>query len=234
MVHRATVAGRAGRRDIRRMNGVKNRERMGSMRAGVALVLLGGLLAGCTTTPPRHPDNICDIFQEKRGWYHAAMRQEAKWHIPVSVPMSIMNQESSFRANARTRRTYILWIIPWGHISTAYGYAQAKNEIWHDYQRQTGAGGSRTDYADALNFMNWYITNTRKVDGIPVTDATRQYLAYHEGWTGYRRRTYVSKGWLVTVARKVGHRAQEYQQQYDACRDRLKGGWWENFWDWLF
>ncbi len=202
--------------------------------AGVLAVMAGVMLAGCTTTPPQHPDDLCSIYREKRSWYHTAMRQEEKWHIPSAIPMAIMNQESSFRANARTRRTYILWVIPWGHVSTAYGYAQAKNEIWRDYQRQTGAGGSRTNYADALNFVNWYLTNSHKIDGIPLTNATRQYLAYHEGWGGYRKRSYEAKPWLVTVARKVGRRAQQYQKQYNACKDELKGSWWERFWHSIF
>ncbi|MGL5490845.1 MAG: hypothetical protein ACRDC6_31985, partial [Shewanella sp.] len=28
-----------------------------------------GLLSGCATSPPKSPENICDIFQEHRSWY---------------------------------------------------------------------------------------------------------------------------------------------------------------------
>ncbi|WP_370517987.1 hypothetical protein [Saccharibacter sp. 17.LH.SD] len=197
----------------------------------LSVVLLASL-AACATAPPSHPGDLCAIYREKRGWYHIAMRQETKWNIPSSVPMAIMNQESSFRSNVHTRRTHILWIIPWGYVTTAYGYAQAKDEVWHDYERRLGISASRDDFGDALNFMNWYITTTRRVNGIPVTNATNQYLAYHEGWGGYRHRSYASKAWLVNVARKVGARASLYQQQFDGCKESLQEE--GSFWDWLF
>lgn len=205
---------------------------MRQARLVVGLALMAAL-AACATAPPTHPNDLCAIYHEKRGWYHAAMRQEAKWNIPSSVPMAIMHQESSFRSNVHTRRTHIFWVIPWGYITTAYGYAQAKTDVWHDYERRAGVSGSRDNFADALNFMNWYITNTRQIDHIPVTDANRQYLAYHDGWGGYRRRTYASKAWLINVADKVGARAQLYQRQFDRCKDDLKGGFWERFWSWF-
>ena len=30
------------------------------------------VLSGCSTLPPRNPDNLCDIFYEKDDWYDAA------------------------------------------------------------------------------------------------------------------------------------------------------------------
>ncbi|QHI96151.1 hypothetical protein GT348_07830 [Aristophania vespae] len=202
-------------------------------QVGGLLLLLGSLTA-CATSPPAHPGNLCDIYREKRGWYHAAMRQERKWNIPSSVPMAMMYQESGFRSNVHTRRRYILWVIPWGYITTAYGYPQAKDEVWSDYEKKTGRSGRRDNYADALDFMNWYITNTKKINGVPVRNATNQYLAYHEGWGGYKRRSYASKGWLVKVARKVGSRASTYQRQFNGCKQSLKGGFWENLLNFLF
>lgn len=199
----------------------------------LVLIIFSGVTA-CAVAPPKHPNDLCSIYREKRGWYYAAMRQEKKWNIPSSVPMSIMYQESSYRSNVHTPRKYVLWIIPWGYVTSAYGYAQAKDDVWHDYQHQTDAGGSRDNFADALNFMNWYITNTKRLDGVPVNSGMRQYLAYHEGWGGYRRRSYASKAWLMKVANKVGTRAITYQRQFNVCKNSLKGGFWERFWDWIF
>lgn len=208
--------------------------RVRGVATSAILGLSAGALSGCVTPPPRHPGNICDIFREKRNWYYAAMRQEARWHIPASIPMAMMKHESAFRADARTRRTHILWIIPWKRITTAYGYGQIENGVWREYQRSTGAGGSRTNYADALQFMNWYITTSHKVNGIPLTDAMKQYLAYHEGWGGYRRRSYANKAWLIGLAKQVDRRAHIYQKQFDSCKEDLKGSLWERFWHWLF
>ncbi|QDH14383.1 hypothetical protein E3E12_04575 [Formicincola oecophyllae] len=196
-------------------------------------VVLGAFsvgLVGCATAPPQNPNDICSIYREKRSWYFAAMKAQEKWHVPNTVPMAMMYQESGFHSDIQTRRTYILWIIPWGHITSAYGYAQAENGVWHDYQRSIGHDGDRTNYADALDFMDWYMTRTHRLAGVPLADARNQYLAYHEGWGGYRRGTYQGKPWLGRVASKVGSRAQRYKTQYDRCADSLK----PSFWEWLF
>nr|WP_199897593.1 hypothetical protein [Asaia platycodi] len=138
------------------------------------------LLSACTPAPPAHPDDICSVFHEKRSWYHAALREEKKWNVPFSVPMAIMYQESGFHSNLHTKRTYILWFIPWGYITTAYGYPQAKTDIWQDYEKASDTSASRENFADSLDFINWYVTNTKKQAKVPVTDGMRQYLAYHE------------------------------------------------------
>jgi hypothetical protein len=48
-------------------------------------------------------------------------------------------------------------------------------------------------------------------------DARNQYLAYHEGHTGYARGSYRAKSWLVRVAGEVGDRAVMYDAQLRAC-----------------
>jgi len=56
--------------------------------------------------------------------------------------------------------------------------------------------------------------------GIPLADARNQYLAYHEGRTGYSRQSYNAKPWLVAVAGRVADRAVTYDAQLRACRKR--------------
>ncbi|MEM6728713.1 MAG: lytic transglycosylase, partial [Pseudomonadota bacterium] len=70
----------------------------------------------------------------------------------------------------------------------------------------------------ATDFMGWYMKKTNEELGIPLTDATNQYLAYHDGRTGYRRGTYRGKPWLMRVAREVGDRSVLYHQQLKRCR----------------
>ena len=59
-------------------------------------------------------------------------------------------------------------------------------------------------------------------------DAKNQYLAYHEGHGGFKRKTYNSKPWLVKVAYKVEKNAKKYGAQLKTCEDELNSGWW--FW----
>jgi hypothetical protein len=184
------------------------------------------LLAGCSTPPPQNSSNICDIFKEHRSWYKAAANTRDKWGVPIHVPMSMMFQESSFRHNARPPMRYFLGFIPYGRASSAYGYSQAKTETWADYQRETNRRfASRTNFADAIDFMGWYIDKSHRINGVSKWDAYNQYLNYHDGWGGYQRGTYRSKTWLISVARRVDDRAQMYATQLNSCEKELKRGW---------
>jgi len=180
------------------------------------------LAAGCATVPPSNLDNICEIFRERPAWHDDALDMQRKWGVPPQVAMAIIYQESSFREDALPPRRYLLGFIPWGRVSSAYGYAQAKDETWADYQREAGSWFSdRDDFGDALDFMGWYMNKSQRLNGVSKWDAYGQYLNYHEGWTGYRNRSYERKAWLKRVAAKVQARAERFGAQYRSCRDDL-------------
>ncbi|BDX07533.1 hypothetical protein MACH26_30540 [Planctobacterium marinum] len=183
--------------------------------------------ASCSTTPPKNKHNLCEIFEEKDDWYDAAADMRDKWGVPIHVPMAMMYQESSFRDDARPPRDYIFFgLIPWGRVSSAYGYSQAKTPTWADYVRETGnSGADRDDFEDAIDFMGWFISKTYKINGISKWDAYAQYLNYHEGWGGYKRKTYLKKQWLIAVSKKVKARSLTYAKQLKTCEEDLKSGW---------
>jgi len=162
-----------------------------------------GLLAGltaCSTRPPAQPENLCQIFREKPEWHKAALKMNEKWGTPIQVVMAMMYQESSFVHDAQPPMQYFLF-IPTGRASSAYGYAQVKDETWADYQRETGNGWSdRDDFADAIDFMGWYTHKAQRLNGTSKWDAYGQYLNYHEGWGGYRRGSYRSKARISSPA----------------------------------
>ena len=116
-------------------------------------------LLGCSTTPPQNTSNICDIFFENRDWYEAAEDMNRKWGVPLHVPMAIMYQESSFKAEARPPKDFVFFgLIPWGRVSSAYGYSQAKTPTWEDYERETNnSWADRNDFDDAIDFRNRYL-----------------------------------------------------------------------------
>ncbi|MDN3653913.1 hypothetical protein QWY77_14325 [Thalassotalea ponticola] len=183
-------------------------------------------LSGCATPPPDNPDNICDIFRQHHAWYEGAKDMNERWGVPIQVPMSMMYQESSFRSDALPPRDYLLGFIPWGRVSSAYGFAQAKTLTWDDYVRETGnSGADRDDFDDAIDFMGWFIYKTQKVNGVSKWDPYNQYLNYHEGWGGYKRKTYQNKPWLLSVARKVENRAKNYSGQLKSCQEELDSSW---------
>lgn len=185
------------------------------------------ILSACSTTPPKERENICRIFEEKRNWYQAADEMRDKWGVPIHVPMAIMYQESSFRHDARPPKDYVFFgLIPWGRVSSAYGYAQAKTMTWADYQRETGnTSADRDNFDDAIDFVGWFISKSQKINGVSKWDAREQYLNYHEGWGGYQRKSYRKKAWLIDVANKVNQRSLRYASQLKTCESDLKKGW---------
>ncbi|MEL0081579.1 MAG: transglycosylase SLT domain-containing protein [Gammaproteobacteria bacterium] len=195
----------------------------GGLLLGAALLLS---VSGCVTTPPRSPENLCRIFEEKDDWYKAAKRSEKKWGVPMQIQMAIIYQESGFRGRAKPPRKKLFGLIPTVRPSSAYGYAQVKDGTWDWYRDKSGNGiASRANFADAIDFVGWYGDRSQKMVGISKWDARNQYLAYHEGHGGYRKKSYRKKQWLVRVADKVKARADRYGAQLKGCRDDLDSGW---------
>lgn len=192
-----------------------------------AACLAVSLLGACANVPPRHPDDVCSIFEQKRGWYEVAKRAEAKWGTSMHIPLAIMYQESAFRHKARPARGRLLWIIPWRRPSSAYGYAQAVNSTWRNYVETTGEyWRERTDFADATDFIHWYLHEAEVRNGVSRSDAFNLYMNYHEGFTGYARNSHAPKAWLQKAATAIQVRAQRYDRQLEGCRGRLERGFW--------
>ncbi|MCF6214932.1 MAG: transglycosylase SLT domain-containing protein [Emcibacter sp.] len=198
-------------------------------KTGFILAAVTILLSGCSTSPPRNIDDGCAIFKEKSGWYKAMLRSQKKYGTPIHVQLAIIHQESSFKHNAKTERTHIFWVIPWGRKSTAYGYAQVKDGTWDWYKQKTGnRGADRDNFADATDFIGWYTDVSQKTLGISKWDAENQYLAYHEGHGGFKRKNYRKKPWLMKVAKKVQRNSLKYAAQLKKCESSLDRGFW--FW----
>ena len=189
-------------------------------------LLLVALTSACSTSPPKNMDNSCDIFFEKDDWYDDAKDSTEKWGVPIHVQLAIIHQESRFNYDAKPEMEYFLWIIPIGRKSDAYGYAQVKDDTWDWYIDKTGnSGADRDDFDDAVDFIGWYGKQSNKVLGISKWDPYNQYLAYHEGHGGFKRKTYNKKPWLIKVARKVEKRAKRYSAQLKKCQKELESRW---------
>ncbi|MEL6511237.1 MAG: lytic transglycosylase [Pseudomonadota bacterium] len=189
-----------------------------TLRAMVLLVLVAACGSGDRSGAPRNLDNACSILDQRPGYLNAFKRTERRWGVPVHVQMATIYQESKFISDARTPFRYSLGVIPMGRQSSAFGYSQALDGTWDEYRQETGRRSARRDRInDATDFMGWYMNKSRDRNGIPLTDARNQYLAYHEGHTGFARGSYNNKSWLVRVAREVGQRSQSYQFQLTSC-----------------
>jgi hypothetical protein len=195
----------------------------------ISLVGIVGWLVWALLTndkPPQNAYNICDIFTEKTHWYNAAKKASQKWNVPITVSMAMMFQESSFRQDATPPMRTLFGIIPIGRKSSAYGFSQALDLTWNDYKTDTdNLLASRSDFADSIDFIGWFINKTNKINKVSRYNAQHQYLNYHEGWGAYKRKSYREKAWLMETAKKVKQRASIYAAQYKRCKSKLDHDW---------
>jgi hypothetical protein len=197
-----------------------------SAAALLSAMLFVAALSGCAAAP-ENVEDICEIFEEKGRWYKDAKKSEDRWGTPIHVQLAIIRQESTFKFDARPPRTKLLGFIPWKRPSNAYGYAQALESTWAWYQKDTGRrGADRDDFGDAIDFVGWYTHQSQTRAGISKWDPYNQYLAYHEGQTGWLNKSYRYNGKLKTIARKVDYRAREWGAQLQRCESELDDGWW--------
>lgn len=197
--------------------------------SGLLFIVVCLTLQACASQPSR-PNDVCSIYAEKRGWHKSALSAQKKWGTSMHIPMAFMYQESTFRAKAKPPRKKLLGFIPWRRPSSAFGFAQAIDGTWRQYHRATGEYWRvRHDFADATDFVHWYMREARRVNNISADDAYNLYLNYHEGTAGFARKSYQKKPWLLRAAENVQLRSQRYRDQYSQCKDSLKPG----FFGWL-
>jgi hypothetical protein len=193
-----------------------NNKRLLQIACLMLLTACGG--GGGSGSAPRNLDDACSILDQRPGYQRAFRAAERKWGVPVHVQMATMYQESKFIADARTPLRYSLGVIPIGRQSSAFGYSQALDGTWEEYlEDQRLRRARRDDIRDATDFMGWYMAGTNRALGIPLSDARNQYLAYHDGRTGYRRGTYLQKPWLVRISGEIEARAALYAAQLERC-----------------
>lgn len=188
--------------------------------------LLGSLIivcTGCSEKFVRAPSDACEFLLERGGWYRKITNASERWQVPVSLMMSIVKHESHFDADARPPRRKVLGIFPGRRRSTAYGYAQALDSTWQSYVDETGnRGADRDDFGDAVDFVGWYVAGSTRSIGIARDDGFSQYLAYHEGRSGFQSGSWKSKEWLVNTANSVQELAQSYNGQLTGCDEKAR------------
>lgn len=149
--------------------------------------------------------NICKLVKRHPDWHRAAKQTEKKWGIPVHIQFAIIDQESDFKAHARSRK------------SSSKGYAQALNEPWGEYLKANGKKHYRHEFKSSTDFIGWYAYQAKKQARISPTNAYELYLAYHEGIGGYRRIKKHPKRWVMRLARNVSTLSSKYKKQLSNC-----------------
>ncbi len=197
----------------------------------LAALIFCALLASCATSVRLSDAQVadaCKMLKDNKSW-HKSLRQSAKdWGAPMGFQLAVINQESSFDAKAKPPRAAGFLFLPGKRPSTAYGYAQALDTTWEEYQSKTGnRGANRHSFHDSVDFIGWYFSQTGKVTSLGQYDYKAHYLAYHEGAGGYMRGTWRDKAWLIQRADRVAATAARYESQISSCkglkRDKFLG-----------
>ena len=188
----------------------------------IFLSLIFIFITACTSVDRINTENSCILFENKKNWYKSTKASYEKWGTPISLQLAIIKQESSFKQFAKPKRKRLLGIIPGSRPSTAFGYAQVTNPTWEWYKSRTNnTNASRANFADITDFIGWYVNQSNKMLGISKNDFYNQYLAYHEGHGGWKNKSYLSKKWLIEVAKKVETNAKQYNNQLIECENKL-------------
>ena len=177
---------------------------------------------GCVSSPTYALD-ACSIFSEKYFWFKAAKKSSKKWKVPIATLMSVINQESAFKQYAKPPRKKLFGFIPLlARESSSLGYSQATKGSWEHYKKVTGKRFvTRISFKDSIDFVGFYISQANKELGISKKDTYSQYLAYHEGMNGYRKKTYKKKTGLLKIASKVDKQSQIYNRQLSKCMSEI-------------
>ena len=193
------------------------------MRKILGICVLAAVLglAACAS-PPSRINDVCAVFDQRDGWFNNWRRdaeKSARRHgIPVPVLMATIRKESGFKGNARPKRKYILWIIPWGHESSALGYSQALDGTWKQYKRESGNSfASRKNFGDAVDFVGWYHEKTVDAFGVAPGDTYNLYLAYYYGWGAYKQGAWRKSAGMQKYARDTAAMAENYADQMKRC-----------------
>jgi len=183
------------------------------------LILLIIFITSCSSIP-QNTSNSCSIFNERYLWYKHAKKTEKKWGTPIYIQLAIIKMESDFDWLAKPPRQKLFKIIPFKRPSSSFGYSQAVKGTWEQYKNETGNKlATRTRFKDSVDFIGWYTDKTESLLKISKKDAFRQYLAYHEGWGGYKN--YKKNQKVISLAKKVEKQSNKYKSQLQDCQKRL-------------
>jgi hypothetical protein len=185
----------------------------------IYLVLLIFLISACSSIP-KNTSNSCSIFNEKYLWYKHVKSAEKKWGTPIYVQLAIIKMESNFDWLAKPQRKKIFKVIPFKRPSSSFGYSQAVDGTWEQYKNETGNKlATRARFKDSVDFIGWYTDKTESLLKISKKDVFRQYIAYHEGWGGYK--SYKNNQKVIVLAKKVKNQSDKYKSQLQECQKRL-------------
>jgi hypothetical protein len=183
------------------------------------LIIFLFLFSACSSIPKNTSDS-CKIFDERYLWYKHSKKVKEKWGTPIHIQLAIIKMESDFDWLAKPPRQKLFKVIPFKRLSSSFGYSQAVKGTWEQYKNETGNKlATRARFKDSVDFIGWYTNKTNSILNIPLQDAFKQYIAYHEGWGNYKY--YKKNKKVIGLAKKVENQSKIYKRQFSKCKNSL-------------
>lgn len=185
-----------------------------------------GLLRVLTVTfvfNQAHALNICAVYSDNFDWFRYSHEAERKWGIDKTIVLAVIKSESGFNSFAMPVKSYLFGFIPWETHSSAFGYSQALKGTWEEFVDESpGWVRSRANFKDSAEFVAWYLSKCSKRAKIDRHDAGKLYLCYHEGVTGYKRKTYLKKQWLIEKSESIAEDVINAKKELSQCQTTLR------------
>ena len=176
-------------------------------------------ISACSSIPS-NTSNSCSIFGERYLWYKHAKKSEEKWGTPIYLQLAIIKMESDFDWLAKPPRQKLFKVIPYKRPSSSFGYSQAVNGTWEQYKKETGNKlAVELDLKIVLILLVGTRINQNTILKISKNDAFKQYVAYHEGWGGFKN--YKNNKKIINLAKKVEKQSNIYKKQLSKCGSSL-------------
>ncbi len=229
-------------------------------REGFAIVMVcvGALvLAYRLVLPAPGPAQVADacvLLDARPGWWRAVKASEAVWGVSPGLQLAVIGQESGFRRLAAPPRLHPYFVrsvrgayrsvdgvigtdlnaLQWPTLMTAYGYPQAIDATWARYKTTMNKPTAmRVRFADAADFVGWYLHSQSVDHAIPLSDACALYLSYY---TGHGQHDCVFNPIpdpkMQAVASKLTAQAAAYDEQIAGCAAQLDRD--TRWWAWPF
>lgn len=164
-------------------------------------------------------NNACSMLKENPDWYLSLKSSEEKWKTPIHIQLGMIRQESAFKHDAKPKRENKWHEFGSNYQSSAVGYSQALNGTWDHYLKNTQSIlKDRQSFKDATDFIGWYNDKTNKKNKIAFNDPKGLYLNYHEGWRGYKKKSYEEKHFLKKASSNVVNWSKKYKEQLKGCK----------------
>lgn len=175
------------------------------------------------STKTSNIENACSILRENPDWFRAAVRTDLVYGVPIHTQLAFVRHESQFVKDARPLNKNKKTMAHKKYASTAYGFSQALNGTWEQFKSEMKDNRlDRTNFGHSLEFIGWYNSKNIKSGLVRANNVSHLYLAYHEGPSGYKNKSYRKKPWLINYSKAVSETSEKYRKQLSACNLTMK------------